>query len=311
MGIDLHTANFLLAARTYWGVSFRSTATIGHQHLHVAPDALRRLLGKFGIPPSQTLAELEAACGNFADPFFRYLGAEEIVSLDASEYENATVIHDMNLPILSELKRRFDVVYDGGSLEHIFNFPVAVRNCMELVRVDGHFLGANPTNNWCGHGFYQFSPELYFRVFSSDNGFVVDHAMLYDSAARWYEVEDPKEVRQRVLFASSLPVTLLVLARRTREVPLFSATPQQSDYSIVWGGEQLADSTPVHESAIKEIVKQLVAKIERHLPASEALFGRIRNYRYRRGVASAQMSGLHSPFLQPVSDLRDVVDHRR
>lgn len=27
MGIDLHTAKFLLAARTHWGVGFRSTAT--------------------------------------------------------------------------------------------------------------------------------------------------------------------------------------------------------------------------------------------------------------------------------------------
>lgn len=307
MGIDVHIAKFLLAAKTDSGVSFRSTATIGHQHLHVTPEALRSLLSEFGMADARTLVELESACGSFADPFLRRLGAEEIVSLDASDYENATVIHDMNLPVPAELKNRFDVVYDGGSLEHIFNFPVAVRNCMEMVRVGGHFLGASPANNWCGHGFYQFSPELYFRVFSPENGFVVKHAMVYDSAARWYQIEDPAKVRQRVLFASSLPVILTILAEKTAQVPVLQNPPQQSDYSIVWHGKQLAtDRTPVQEQAVKRAVRRLVTAVEQRIPASQALLARIRAYRYCRGVARAQMSGLHSPYLKPVTNLRDV-----
>jgi hypothetical protein len=30
-----------------------------------------------------------------------------------------------------------------------------------------------PANNQMGHGFYQFSPELFFRVFSQENGYLL------------------------------------------------------------------------------------------------------------------------------------------
>src|SRR5580658_10408757 len=98
MGIDVLTAEFLLAARRDWGVEFRSTATLGHQNLNVTQAQLRALLNRFGAPEA-TCAALEPACGGFADDFLHYLGAEKIVSLDASGYEQATIIHDMNQPI--------------------------------------------------------------------------------------------------------------------------------------------------------------------------------------------------------------------
>ena len=262
----------------------------------------RALLCEFGMSPPQTSAELEAACGNFADPFLRYLGAEEITSLDASEDESATVIHEMNLPIPSELKRRFDVVYDGGSLEHIFNFPVAVQNCIEMVRVGGHFLGANPTNNRCGHGFCQFSPELCFRIFSMENGFSVDHAVVYESAAdHSYEVEDPERVRQRMLLSSAFPVSLVLLARKADDVPVLRNTPQQSDYSLLWQGQPLAEGP--REAPLKLAVKHGLAVAEQVLPACKNLFDKIRRFRYRRNVVQRLMTGLHSPFLKRVTDV--------
>ena len=87
--------------------------------------------------------------------------------MDASSFEGATVVHDLNLPITEALKGRFDVVCDAGTIEHVMNFPTAIRNCMEMVRVGGHLILGTPANNFFGHGFYQFSPELWFRLFSS------------------------------------------------------------------------------------------------------------------------------------------------
>ena len=77
----------------------------------------------------------------------------------------------MNLPIGDDLKRKFSVVIDGGTLEHVFNFPVAIKNCMQMLDVGGHFFVHTMANNFMGHGFYQFSPELFYRVFSPENGF--------------------------------------------------------------------------------------------------------------------------------------------
>ena len=40
-----------------------------------------------------------------------------------------------------------------------------------MVKLGGHFIGVYPIDNFCGHGFYQFLPELFFRCFSQENGF--------------------------------------------------------------------------------------------------------------------------------------------
>ena len=47
------------------------------------------------------------------------LGSERLESLDITDFEGATVIHDLNKPVSEELKARFDVVFDGGTLEHV------------------------------------------------------------------------------------------------------------------------------------------------------------------------------------------------
>ncbi len=82
------------------------------------------------------------------------------MSLDCSDYEHCDIVHDMNRPIDPSHHGTFDVVIDGGSLEHIFNFPVAVANCMNLVKVGGSVFIFTPANNHMGHGFYQFSPDV-------------------------------------------------------------------------------------------------------------------------------------------------------
>jgi len=42
------------------------------------------------------------------------------------------------------------VVIDSGSLEHIYNFPVAIANCMKMVKVGGSFFIFNMANNHMG-----------------------------------------------------------------------------------------------------------------------------------------------------------------
>src|SRR5262245_17809792 len=111
------------------GVSFRRTATIGRQWLLARPDELPPLLSAAGVPSEKQAASL-AHPPQWADDLFRLLGAEEVVSLDASGYEGATVVHDLNEPIPEALAGQFDFVFDAGTLEHIFDFPRAVRNEM-------------------------------------------------------------------------------------------------------------------------------------------------------------------------------------
>jgi hypothetical protein len=114
------------------------------------------------------LADICSGSAGYSENFFSFVGAKSIVSFDYSPYENPTYLHDMNDPTPEAFKESYTVLFDGGSLEHIFKFPMAIRNCMEMVRVGGHYLAITPANNFLGHGFYQFSPEIYFTVLSAE-----------------------------------------------------------------------------------------------------------------------------------------------
>lgn len=236
MGLDLNGTKFLLYARAR-GVSFERTATIGRQELLADRAGLEANLAVYGLRSDEgTLDRLISGSAGYAEEFLRHIGAREIVSIDASSYERATVIHDMNEPISAELKNKFSVVLDGGTLEHIFNFPVAIKNCMEMVAEGGHFLAITPTNNHSGHGFYQFSPELFFRVLCKENAFELEHLIAFEETpgSDWYEITDPSELNERVSILNSFPTMLLVIARKVKTVEVFRANPQQSDYTLAW-----------------------------------------------------------------------------
>lgn len=235
MAITNNCAKFIFFAKKN-GVSFNHTLTLGRLNLYATKKEIQKNIDKF---QNNTLGlEDVTFVDDYAEPFFRILGAEAVDSMDYSDYEHATIVHDLNNPIPEKLKNKFDVVVDGGTIEHVFNFPVAIKNCMQALKKGGHYIGITTANNYMGHGFYQFSPELYYRIFDKENGFVVKHmlicAQVENHDSRWFSVEDPKKVGERVMLLNSLPVTLMVIAQKMSDVDIFKITPQQSDYASTW-----------------------------------------------------------------------------
>jgi hypothetical protein len=219
------------------GVSFSETLTIGRLALKINPLLINEMAQKYHLPAAENI--YSPGNKSYAEPLFCMLGATKADSLDYSDYEGATIIHDMNYSIPTEYKNKYSVVIDGGSLEHIFNFPTAIKNCMTMVCEGGHFISFAPLNNLMGHGLYQFSPELFYRVFSSENGFKVINmfmvaANFYVDTPEWYLVKDPKEINERVMLSNKHPTYVLLLAQKLNDVALFSAFPSQSDYDVAW-----------------------------------------------------------------------------
>ena len=232
MGLDINAVRFLIAAHQR-GVRYQDVLMLGRQDLNVYPKKMVQELSRHGFPCE---AFRSGDSVRYAEPVFQALGATRVRSMDASSFEGAEFVHDLNLPIGPELQEKFDLVYDGGTLEHIFNFPQALKNCMEMVRVGGHLMLHTITNNWCGHGFYQFSPELFFQAFSAPNGFAVERmvAHIVGPYGRWFEVSDPEKIRQRVEVVNTLPLHIWVEARRVELKPVFATAPHQSDYTPRW-----------------------------------------------------------------------------
>ena len=232
MGLDINSVRFLIDASRR-GTKFGEVLTFGRQDLNVFPARMVKLLEAHGFNAAAFKGDAKAL---HAEPCFLSLGASKVYSMDVSGFEGASFIHDLNQPIGPELNERFDVVYDGGTLEHVFNFPTALKNCMQMVRVGGRFFTHTVANNWCGHGFYQFSPELFYRALSQENGFEVERLVAHRAGpyGRWYEVADPERIHSRVELLTFSPLMLLIQARRVKLTAIFAASPQQSDYTPRW-----------------------------------------------------------------------------
>jgi SAM-dependent methyltransferase len=180
MGLDVATLEILLTARST-GASFDDVLTVGRQSLRASSAEVRSALARHGLGLSTRQAKaLVTEENGYCEPLLRLMGAKRVESIDISDYEGASIVHDMNERLPESYRGRFTIVIDGGSLEHVFNFPVALRNCMDAVAPGGHFIGITPSNNLMGHGFYQFSPELFFRVFTPANGFRIEKVLIYE-----------------------------------------------------------------------------------------------------------------------------------
>jgi len=225
------------------GVSFSSTLTLGRQTNNMMRSELAHLRKTYNIPeisdPNYSLKYR-----SYADAFFyHYLDVNKLSVMDFSDYQDADIIHDMNYPISRDLEESFDAVIDGGTLEHVFNFPIAIANCMKMLKTGGSLFIFSMANNHCGHGFYQFSPELFFRIFQSENGFetksviLVKHPFPGAELSRkqiCFQVRDPAVSGRRSTLVTRLPLGIMVHAVKIGNKPVFEQYPQQSDYIGKW-----------------------------------------------------------------------------
>ena len=313
MGLSVDSTSFLVQA---WkrGVRFDHTLTLGRQHMLVSPERIEKILQQYGAwPPAEGEAKFHAALLESPwrfDVFAGALGAKKVESCDVSDYEGATLIHDLNQVIPPEWEERFDAVIDGGALEHVFNFPVAIANCMKMVKTGGHLILFTPANNYFGHGFYQFSPELFFRVLSRENGFEVNQMVVLEDnigmssilgvaypfpiTGPWYSVHDPAEIQSRVTLINHKSAILMVLAKKISRETIFAKTPQQSDYVPQWqatddpkrSAQPKAGSRVIgwlrsrfSESFCREVMPKLALLLD---PFRLARFRRIHSFRNRK-----------------------------
>lgn len=161
-----------------------------------------------------------------ADPVFDALGYKAY-ALDINPWHGAAIGWDMNYR-MSRDHGRFDLVYDGGSIEHVFNLPICLENLMELVALNGHLIIHTLANGLCGHGFYQLSPELFANCLTMENGFVLKFLVLHSArpGATWRKA--PWARREVTSF---WPVLLLACARRVEIVPI-RLCPQQTQFPL-------------------------------------------------------------------------------
>ena len=226
MGLDVHNLKF----HRYVSQShpLGRTVTIGRQGIYISEFAAKSVLRETGPFTKPAYAE---------EVLQRYFGASSVESIDNSDYEGASLIHDMNSVTPDDWAGGFDSVIDGGCLEHIFQVNQALANCSRLCKPGGQIIHMLPANNYCGHGFWQFSPELFFSLYSQTNGYEDTEVFLADMSDEnhWFRVIRPSNGR-RVNVISMNELSVLVRTKRLQK-EFSHRRVQQSDYVHVWEEE--------------------------------------------------------------------------
>jgi hypothetical protein len=249
MGIDIHVLNFLVATDAIHKRSFGRTLLLGRQGFHIATlqdraqaeSILRVCDSKARVddiqPPGQPWAE----------GLFQWLGSTVVNAMDASDFEGADIIHDLNQRIPDHLGGTFDTIFDGGTIEHIFDFPLVVQNVRAMLAPGGVFISVSGANNQLGHGLYQFSPELMWRTFSAENGFSVEgmYLMPQGGVPTLEEARDPRVVGHRIETGCTASPTYLCLVARRTQSDYGALAVYQSDYAKAWH-HNARPSTHVH-----------------------------------------------------------------
>lgn len=215
--------------------------------------------------------------GDYAIKYLNNIFPESTIDiLDYSNYENANVIADLNSDLTITLTSSYDLIIEGGTLEHVFNFPQAISNINNLLKIGGTLYFCTPANNQCGHGFYQFSPELFYRLYNEKNGFKLNMIKLFGASFPSVELTknkylatplDASSTGIRTQFMSSIPVMMVISATK---LSVMKTEIQQSDYELKWNSVYETKSKTSLKNFIKtylpiEIVNRLKGLYEKKL----------------------------------------------
>ena len=205
--------------------------------------ALDKELEKSGFDLS--CADLEQSDG-YAEEFFTTLGAKDVQSLDLSDFEGASILHDMNETVPEELTGQFDLIYDGGTTEHIFDVATCMNNLNSLLAPNGVLVSCVPANNWFAHGFYQFGPELVYGYWKHGCGFDVLQCVMLPELPRDKEmaIADPAEKGHRPRVRGRMPSQRCYLYYEVKKGPNAHSWNRalQTDYVRKWSDFDISQS---------------------------------------------------------------------
>lgn len=153
------------------------TLTLGQQYVYSSLKDVEDILSAYGAVKQALNTDFNTnsiikSSYNHTNAYavFTLIGSKEVLALDISDYQRADIIADLNYDIDTKYHNSFDNIVDVGTLEHIFDIPIALKNIISMLRVGGNIALCLPSSNSIDHGFYSFSPTFLYDFFDV-NGF--------------------------------------------------------------------------------------------------------------------------------------------
>jgi hypothetical protein len=255
MGVGVNELRAIAFGKRLGFLQLDRTVTLGRQQIFLSQSDYDQLVNM------SVLHTADIPASDFAEPLLKRLNARVVESIDASDYEGASIIADFNQPLDDQYHEKFTSFIDFGAMEHIFNTHQVLVNVNKLLQKNGTAVFLMPANGYLGHGFYQFSPEFFYSVFIPKNGFSQTIVILidWDNAENWYYVKPPIVLQDR----NQTPNKRYQLLCFTRKIgTIDSIIAQQSDYeNTLWTQKnykyQIEFPSPVSRD-IKRIFKSFI-----------------------------------------------------
>jgi SAM-dependent methyltransferase len=191
--------------------------------------------------PGVAVEDLANPDNHFAETFFHALGFSSVDSIDFSDFEQASIIQDLSGTLPDALVEKFDVIYDGGTCEYIFDLPTAYRNLNKMLKPGGVLIGHSPCNNWVNHSFYQISPEMVYGFWEKTLGYEVLRCNLQPFlpvyAYKVITTTNPNVTGKRPRLSDTLPDGGIILdyaVRKPKSGAKSADKVYQTDYMNRW-----------------------------------------------------------------------------
>ena len=239
MGIDKTALELILLSQRHVkhnpGNKF-NVLTLGRQQIHISKPEINYLFNKYNF--NSLINKFNVY--DYSETLFQELqnNVDVVDSVDNSSYEGASIIHNMNTPFLSNKKYKY--IYDGGTIEHIFNIPQVIENVINMLEVEGLFVSVTCNNNFSGHGMYQFSPEFFLSSLNEKYGMKIEAIYIgkvHTEFGEWIDVNHYNGGRNFTKFDGNDPVYILTIARKIsneRESVILNSPNQYSYEKQDW-----------------------------------------------------------------------------
>lgn len=234
MGIDFVGLEAILLSLKYV-TGKENLLTLGRQGLHLDRQHINYQFTKYNFNHLIDKYDL-----GISEPLLQGLEFHTIDSLDNSSYEGATLIHNMNKPV-PLTNKKYNYIFDGGTIEHIFNTGQVCENIIDLLEVGGIFCSVTTNNNFSGHGMYQFSPEFFLSAFTPAYGMEIQElylAQVNTERENWINVNDFNKEgggRNCSSFNSPNQVYIIAIIKKisNKRDSLLTNSPNQYSYATI------------------------------------------------------------------------------
>lgn len=278
MGLFIGTAKLLLdevKQRPFYG----SLLQLGLQDINFSKKQFFSIAQKKGfainhetINPKTTSAKENYNYINNTE-FFKYMGFSEINSMDYSDYEGSNVLFDLNNSDLPDnMHERFDFILDAGTLEHVFHTPNALNNITSMCKVGGRIMHISPSSNQANHGFYSFSPTLFYNFYNLNNfifhRFLLCRLSLSAKALYTLDLMSSSQFATDIIrLDSGIYYTICIVEKK--ESVSYIQIPQQSSFVKAWNqwgqGMNISNEGMIRSRVIPILHKLGLFDLAKHL----------------------------------------------